>query len=301
MNKKVKSITLYKKDNLRKAEQSGDSNDKGFRFSYTELDNKGNLIALINYDSNGEIEDKYICKFDDKGNLTEEINYLTDDEIAEHKTFLYNSEGKIDKTFKHYADGSKDIIQYNYDAIGNVSEKITLDADDQIELKEVMEWAEKLLMKKTIYEFGETVYEESNKYDDRGNRIENITWNPEEGHSRNEYYYNDKNDLLKVLTFNNEKKLVAKTIYTYDEKGKLIMLEDESVKGKNTTEILYDERGNAIEQTETNKNGEINSKALRKYNEQNEVMETSVIIDLHGAGINQEYVLNYEYGYFAEP
>jgi len=298
MNKKIKSITLFKYDFINQKRSGEESDEKGNKFSYTELDEKGNLLVEIKYNPQGEVEEKYLYTFDNQGNLTEEISYLSDDEIAEHKTYEYEPEGKLMKAFKHYADGSKDIILYDYDIHGNLSSKTTTDSENEIEAKEILEWENKSLVKKEVYEFDELVSKETNAFDEKGNRIENSKWTPDEGTTRSEYFYNDKGDLFKQLIYNKDDKLVAKTIYSYNEHGKVVEMNDESIRSKSNTTILYDEKGNATDQTEVNENGEVNNRAIRKYNDRNEVVETSVIIDLHGKGLNQEYLLHYEYEYF---
>ncbi len=296
MTKKIKSVTLFKYDLI----NPNNSHPKGQKHSYTELDEKGNLLLEIKYDDAEEVEEKYVYAFDDQNKLVEEISYLSENEIAEHKTYEYNPEGLLIKAFKHYADGSKDIIQYQYDQEGRPEAITTTDSDNETEAKEVLEWEKKNLINKEVYEFDELVLKEIKTYDEQGNRTEELKWTPEDGNTRMEYYFNQKNDLIKSLTYNNEDKLISKILYTYDDKGKMLLADYESVRSKNTTTIVYDENGNAIEQTETNAAGEINNRAIRKYNDRNEVIETSVIIDLHGSGINQEYILNYEYEYFGE-
>jgi hypothetical protein len=54
-----------------------------------------------------------------------------------------------------------------------------------------------------------------------------------------------------------------------------------------------------IEQIETNKDGELNSRIIRKFDESNNLLEVAVTVDRHGAGYNQNYVVHYEYEYFA--
>jgi hypothetical protein len=300
MSKKIKSVTLYKYDIINHNKSGNEARPKGKKHSYTEMDEKGNLLLEIKYDDAEEIEEKYVYTFDEVNKLVEEISYLSENEIAEHKTYEYNPEGILVKAFKHYADGSKDIIQYHYDQLGNLNTITTTDSDNETEAKEVLEWQNKNLTKKEVYEFDELVLKESRTHDKQGNRTEEIRWTPEDGNTRTEFFYNDNNDLIKNLTYNNEEKLISKTLYSYDDKGKLVLADYESVRSKNTTTIIYDDNGNAIEQTETNGSGEINNRAIRKFNDRNEVIETSVIIDLHGSGINQEYILNYDYEYFVD-
>jgi hypothetical protein len=300
MTKKIKSITLFKKDYINRQISTDQQDEKGYKYSFTSFDERGNLTLDVKYDTDGKTDEKYSYSFDDQGRLTEEISYLSETEIAEHKTYEYNPEGKLMRAFKHYADGSKDMIQYAYDEQGYLRSKITLDSDNEPESRETFEWENNNLVKKEVYEFEELTLREMNVFDDKGNRVENAVWTPEDGNTRTENFYNDKNELIKSLTYNNDDKLISKTIYSYDSKGKLVLADYESVRNKNTTTILYDEQGNATEQTEANEHGEINNQAIRKYNDRNEVIETMVVIDLHGKGLNQEYLLTYEYTYFNE-
>jgi hypothetical protein len=289
---------LFKNDLLNPYASAEASGQQGYKYSYSELDEKGNLLLEIKYDIHGEIEEKDIYAYNNEGKVIEEISYLSEDEIAEHKTYVYNENGLLAKAFKHYADGSKDMIVYEYGSHGNLTTKTTMDSEGEAEAKEVYEWKDKNLSSKEVYEFDELILKETYEYDDKGNRVEVSKWSPDEENSRTEYFYNERNEIIKTLEYNNDNKLVSKTLYTYDEQAKLVKADHESVRSKTSTNIIYDERGNAIEQTETNGAGEINNKAVRKFNEMNEVIETSVIIDLHGRGLNQEYLLSYVYDYF---
>ncbi len=298
MKRNVKSITLFKNDLIQLSHPGSGNTEKGYKYSYTEMDNHDNVILEIKYDPSGRIEEKYVFRFDNKGNLLEEISYLTENEIAEHKTYEWDEQNKIARSFKLYADDSKDRVDYRHDQQGRVIEKTTVDSDNEIEAREIMEWKENLLLKKQVHEFGEMVLEEKNEYDEEGKLTQNIKWTSEEGKTTIEYHYDEKKQLIKTLTYDNNDKLINKTRYLYNEAGKVIQADFESARNKNSTIITYDDRGNAIEQSETNEQGEINNRALRKFNEYGDVIETSVIIDFHGQGINQEYILNYEYEYF---
>jgi antitoxin component YwqK of YwqJK toxin-antitoxin module len=298
MKRKIKSVTLFKNDLIHLSFPGASNTEKGYKYSYTEMDQQDNVILEIKYDPSGKVEEKYIFRFDNKGNLLEEISYLTDDEIAEHKTYEWDDKNKIIRSFKLYADDTKDQILYHYDLQGHVTEKTTTDSEDEIESREIMEWKENLLVKKQILEFGEMILEETNEYDEAGNLTANIKWTSEEGKTKIEYYYDEKKQLIKALTYDNNGKLINKTMYLYNEEGKFIQADFESARNKTSTIILYDDHGNAIEQTETNEHGEINNRAVRKFNEQGDVIETSVIIDFHGQRINEEYILSYEYEYF---
>jgi antitoxin component YwqK of YwqJK toxin-antitoxin module len=298
MTKMVKSVTLFRNDFMNHPKQESEAENKGFKYSYTELDEHGNQVLELKYSGSGEIEEKEVYTYNSAGKLAEEISYLTDEEVSEHKTFEYNQDGLLVTAFKHYADGSKDKINYEHDAKGNIISKTTIDADDEVESKEVYEWDNKHLLKKSVYEYGELVQEEANVLDENNNLVESTTWTAEDGRSKTVNQYDNKNNLIKTLVYNKDDKLVSKTLYSYNESGKPVGVEYESVRRKSSTTINYDEHGNATEQTEFNGTGEINNQALRKFNEQNEVIETIVTIDQHGMGLNQHYMLTYKYDYY---
>lgn len=270
---------------------------KGAKYSYTEFDKNGNVILEVRYNKNGGIEEKYVNNFNELGQLIEEIIYLSDDEIAQHKTFEYNENGNVVKAHKHYQDESKDTISYRYDE-GRLVEKITADSEDEMEAKEELKYDGSRLMSRKVYEYDELVLDESYDYDEAGNLIEQTKWTTEEQDSKYYNLFNEKGNLIKTLTSSIKDELLAKSEYYYDEEGLLEKIEEETIHGKNITSLEYDENNNSIKQIEKNQHGEINNEAERKYNENQDVVEAEVFVNFHGMGINQHYILKYDYQYF---
>ena len=296
MSKKIKSVRLFKHDDAGK--KDSDSVNKGYKYSMTDYDENGNIILEVRFNPDEELEDKYIYKYDKKNQLIEDIHYLTYKDIAEHKTYDMDEKGKIIKVYKHYNDGSKDTIEYRYNEKDLLIEQVTIDSYDEIEAKNIYEYENENLILEEVYEYDELISKQSFSYDEKGNIIEENKWTEDDGNLRRVNEYNDNNELIKVLFYNRKEKLAAKTEYSYSESGKISKVTEEDQHGKNITTIQYDDKGNAVEQVETNPNGDVNNKAIRKFNENNDVVETGVFIDLHGTGPNQEYILRYEYDYF---
>ncbi len=296
MSKKIKSVRLFKHDNAGK--KDSDQGNKGYKYSMTDFDENGNVVLEVRFNPDEELEDKYIYKYDNKNQLIEEIHYLSYKDIAEHKTYDIDEKGKIVKVYKHYNDGSKDTIEHRYNENDLLIEQLTIDSYEEIEAKNVYGYENENLILEEVYEYDELISKQSFSYDEKGNIIEENKWTEDDGNLRrvNEYDKNDK--LVKVLFYNKKEELAAKTEYSYNESGKINEVTEEDQHGKNTTTIQYDDKGNAVEQVEINPNGDVNNKAIRKFNENNDVVETDVFIDLHGAGPNQEYVLRYEYDYY---
>lgn len=299
IKKKIKSTTLVKYDYVIEDVVAKEIEIKGAKYSYTEFDDKGNVLLEIRYNKSGGVEEKYENKYNDLGQLVEEIIYLSDDEIAQHKTFEYNEQGSIAIAHKHYQDGSKDTVTYHYEN-GQLIEKITTDSDEEVEAKEEFIYKESKLASRKVYEYDELVWDESLDYDESGNLVEQTKWTKDDQDSKYYNHFNEKGNLVKTITSNIKDELLAKSEYFYDDEGLLEKIVEESIYGKNITTLAYDEHKNSIKQVETNQQGEINNEAERKYNENNDVLESEVYVNFHGMGVNQHYILKYDYEYYED-
>lgn len=298
MSKKIKSTTLTKYDYLAKNIHAEEIEVKGWKYSYTEFDDKGNTTLEIKYDLNGKVEDKTKNKYDKHGYLVEEVTYLDGREIAEHKTYERDAEGNIIKAFKHYNDGTKDTIEYEYNPDGELIKKTIIDSYGEVEAIETFKFKNGNIILNEKYEYDELMSKDIFVYDEKGNITENEKWTEDDGSVKFKSFYNENNNMVKELIYNKDEKLVAKSEYSYNNNNKITEVVEETPHGTNITKIKYDDKGNAIAQVEINKAGEVNNSVERKFNENNDVIETKVFIDFHGRDINQEYVLKYEYKYF---
>jgi len=297
MDKKIKSTTQYKHDYIIEDVNAQQIELKGAKYSYTEFDNKGNVLLEIRFNKSGDIEEKYENKYNESGHLIEELVYLSENEIAEHKSYEYNEKGIISKSHKHYQDDTKDTINYEYED-GKLIKKQTIDFDEEEEAREEFEYVDAKLVSRKVFEYDDLVFEESYVYDDAGNIVEQSKWTNDEDNSKYYNQFNEKGNLEKTLTYNIKDQLLAKSEYFYNERGLLEKIEEDTLHGKNITTLEYDDNNNIIKQTEKNEAGDINNKAERKYNENGDVIESEVFIDFHGMGINQHYILTYDYVYF---
>jgi len=297
MAKKVKSINLYKKDFFPSKSDSGKVRSSEYKHSTTEYDEKGNVVLELKFNNDQKLEDKFVNKYNEDGILIEEKHYLSAKDLAEHKTYDLDDNKKIQKAFKHYNDGSKDTIQYTYDTNGDLVERLTIDSFDEVEAKVIFEYENQKLVKQESYEYDDLISKNTFVYDPDGNMMEESSWTEDESGKRNNFY-DDNGNVEKVLFYNKKDELVAKTTYSYNDENKIIGIVEETPYGNSSTVITYDKKGNAIEQIEKNEQGEINNSAVRKFNDNNDVVETEVFIEMHSRGVNQQYILRYEYEYF---
>ena len=183
-------------------------------------------------------------------------------------------------------------------------------------------------------EWGQPKY--ANKYDEKGNLIESITYNLDEKREdktsykynekgnliqKNNYYnsidrksedittymYNEKGNQIESNSYNDVGKLESKTIYKYDEKGKEIESNTYNVSGKLERKYTYkyDEKGNTISFNNYGADGSLGHKYTYKYDEKGKLIEeNSLIYDDKGNlivecvyGMDDPINYKYIYGY----
>ena len=179
-------------------------------------------------------------------------------------------------------------------------EKTTFDSDNEVEAQEFFLYDDGKLIETKALEFDQQVSREIIAYDESGRIAGSTKWQQNEESERHQNIWDEKNRLVKVLTYNPDEKLIARLLYSYDDLNRIVGSEYETEKGRVITTVNYDEKGNAIRQIETNATGELNHTVARKFNENNDVIEARVFINRHGRDVNEEYLLKYEYEYFED-
>lgn len=298
MEKRIKSTKVSKYDFSGEDKFPEQLKGEGIRHSISEINEMGNITLEAKYDDDGRFESKETKKYDEKGKLIEEKNYLSERQVADHKTYSLNEAGKILKAFKHYDDGSKDTINYKYDEEGNLIEKTTIDSYDEEESREIAQYKNGKVIKTELIEYEESMKWESFELDKEGKILVHKLWHQDEQEVTFKNEFDDQSNLTKTLVFNGKNELTGKSNYNYNAENKLQFIEEETRQGISKTQIIRDKDGNAIEQIESIGSNEINNSVERKFNENNDVIETKVFINMRGRDINQRYVLKYDYEYF---
>lgn len=296
MTKKIKTTTLTR-INYQPTAEGKEIASKPQKYSYSEYDPEGQLIQEMRYNEEGEVEDKKVNTYDESGWLVEEISYLGEEDMAEHMAYERDAAGKVTKAFKIYQDGERDTIHYNRDEAGNLIEKITIDSYNEEEAREIIDYENNKIMLRKRYEYDELLLEESFSYDPDGNMKTHTKWSAEDENARYESTFDSQGRIMGIQKLTLKGKQLSQVTYHY-EKEQLTAIVEKDAQGENTTNIVYDGQGNAIEQTEVNKQGGINNRAVRTYNENKDVVSSEVWIDFHGRALNQHYILTYEYTYF---
>lgn len=296
----IKTITTLKFDYMQTGAGENFENVKPVKSAYAEYDIDGHVLMEISFKPNGDAEQKCVNVYNKQGKLIEELLYNDEGEIDEKKTYEYNEKGNVIRELLYYLDGSFDTATFSYDENDNLIEKITTDPDNELESKKILTYdKENLTSEISTDAEGNVINEVHIEYDEKGNETEVERYvAADDKTTRTEFFYNEAGKKSEVHTYS-DGKLVSKQFYEMNEKDQLVKIIEEDLYSKSLTDISYDDNGNMTEQLETDENGELNHRIIRKFNENNKLAEVNVTIDRHGRGVNQNYMIQYQYEYFS--
>jgi len=262
-------------------------------------DTQGNPIKDVSYNPPGVVDQTIESKYDDQNRLIEEACFDGEEDLLEKTFFVWDTDGKKINEEKHYLDGSIDTTVFTYNSDGHLIEKLCKNDDDEIEYKEEFKFEGKQLVEYLRYNEDKEV-EEKKSLRFNNNLIEaEVHWIAEEDiETTKEYRYDEEGNVEKELYYNQKKQLVKKVEYQ-KYRGRLIeeFIEEDPYQ-RNTTKLEYDEKNNIILQEQFNRNGEINHRVERTFDQDQRLAETMTYVNAKGQGMNLHFKEIHQYEYF---
>ncbi len=298
---KIKSASLYKYDYVLKDINSEEFELKGGIYNKTTYDLEGRTLSEMKYEADGSVEQHYGYVYNEQGVKIADRSWDDNGDLIDDMEYDVDADGKVQFAYKNYLDGSKDTITYRYDADGNLVEKELRTNEDELEMLEIFTYdGNNEILYESRNEENEVVFRKETIYNEQGNVREEKTWMAEnDTTSRVVNQYDDDGQLNGVSSIDGNGNVIFNVSYERD--GELITgVKEESPERKVMTKIVYDENGNPVAQEERNEKGELMSRIERKFDDEGNVIESEAILDTHGQGRNQHYVLKYEYEFHEE-
>jgi len=260
----------------------------------------GKPILESQHNQFGDAEQQTLSEYNDTGFLVREVLREPDGEILEEKTFEPDDQQRVKKEFRHYLDGTFDVLEFFYDEKGHVVRKILSDDEGEVETEEVFEYRNGLLMKETLLESGKEPIKETVYIYDNDDFLDSKQVNDLASDQviRQEYSYNEAGHRDAVLTYDGSGELIERILLNLDEKGRPVGIEEENRQKKNKTVLTYDERDNIIFQEETDIYGDIVSKVVRAYDKNGWLLQSEVEVRNPVLAANQHYEVYHEYEFY---
>jgi len=298
---KIKTISLYKFDYVLKDMNSEEFELKGGIYNKSTYDLEGRTLSEIKYDVSGGVEQHYGYAYNEQGVKIADRSWDENGDLIDDMEYDIDAEGKTLFAYKNYLDGSKDTISYRYNEAGKLIEKELRSDEDEVEMMETFAYDGDLqVLHETRGEDGELVFRQETTYNNDGEVLESTTWNAEANASSkviNEY--NAEGQLTSVSSYTDAGELIFRA--SYERSGEqIVRVKEESPEKTVLTMIEYDEKGNAIAQEDRLEDGKLSSRIERNFDDHGNITESEALIDAHGAGRNQHYVLKYEYEFHEE-
>jgi len=291
MSKIIKSETVYRVYHLPGEDIDTDQDFEQIQ-DYREFDRNGNLILEIAYTHEGEIADKMEYHHDDEGKLLETFIYGEDDEILERKELIWKDNGNVGQEIIHYLDGSADIHEFHYDDKGNLTGITSKDDEDEVEFTERYTYdSDNVVKVERENGDGELIFSQEDEYNN-GVIVSRKIWSAEEEEPFTiVHHFNDAGRRGEELRYDSDDQLIERNTYEEDDQGRLIRMTEENRQRKNTTEYGYDEKGNIIRQVESDLNGDLNHEVTRIYDDEGELLKTTVEVVMKPGTARQAYSL----------
>ena len=249
MQQQIKSVEKYRFNTFSDNDTAESVEITGFLMSRILFDKNGNIIETKTFDSDEEVEEHIQYIYNEAGLKTEEILY-DQDEIAERHKFIYDDNNLILEELIYYQDDVYDTLKYDYDAEKRIVKRTLVDSDNDIEsVTKYVYKNGKLIQESKYIDENELVAEQKYEFNEKGLLIKTEFFDLEtEEKNSTEYEYDDADNKLKELVYNNVGELILRNTYTYNDKNKKTTLLEEGIGKYNCYTFEYDEEGNAIKQ-----------------------------------------------------
>lgn len=299
---KIKSLSLHKYDYVLKDMSTEEFELKGGIYTKTTYDPEGRVLSEIKYNADGSVEQHYGYVYNEQGVKIADRSWDENGDLIDDMEYDVDADGKTQFAYKNYLDGSKDTVTYRYDDAGNLIEKEVRSEDDEVEfLEKFLYEGDREILHESWDEENEIVFRKETRWNEEGNVLEDKIWMAEtQETARTVNEYDENAELSSVASYDENGGVIFKVAYKRDDQGQIVEVREESPEKIAITIFEYDEHGNAVVQEESNEHGEINSRIERKFDKEGNVTESEAILDRHGMGTNQRYILKYEYEYFDE-
>lgn len=297
MANNIKSVELYRTNIIiTDPDEEGEIMDE-YIINRTLYDENGNETERITYAASGETEERIIIRYTD-GKPVEEILEL-EGEVAERTTREFDEKGVMVREFRHYQDGEPDEISYDYEN-GKLVQKLVTDSDGEEGEKYLWHYKnEKLEKEESFDEYGRIDLVRIHTYNESGNLEETEeTRISDDAKIRIVTLFDETGNLIQEKRYDAKGNLVARSTSMIGENNLPVQTEEETIMGKTISVFTYDEKGNNIKLEEKTSDDEAIGSISRQYNESGQIILTEVHMEPALNRPGQHYLLTYKYEFY---
>lgn len=295
-----KSTLVYRTDLVNIGIGQGQRESVPYLASQTEYDENGRVILQSSFSPDGLLTEKFVLEYDDSGHVVHETYFIDEGNPTEEKSYEFDENGRVVRQLKHYIDGSADTTSFTYNQDGFLTDKITINDEDEVETRETFAYCgNKLIKHEIVDQEGNILLSEDFLYDEKGKLIEHIKDDEEGG----EYFklvtkYNEDGRKLAEMLYSEDDKLFETTWFEEDSQGRVVQTVEENDRSRRVKNFHFDDKGNNLGYEETNDNGDKMVVVEHLYDPENNTVSSMVFVNGGGRSMSQHYELKYEYEWY---
>lgn len=294
MANKVKKLCVYRINNPEGLTDEQIA-EKEILYQELEYDDNENVINEITFLPDGEIEHEYRYKYDDLNRVSEEILVEGTGEILEKMTKEYDEQGRVISETNHYEDDLADVTTIEYSADGKELSRTTVDTEGELLRQKLFKYdSGKLVSVVETDEEGAVINERTISYDERGLAIEERV-RESDVNFRFVSVYDESGKRAQLKKYSQKNELLERISYSYDDKGRIIQMQEEDAAGVEIHSLEIDDYENVIRQETTDQNGNVTGLIVREFSPENRQLFTYVNVKNRHQQFVQNYRLRYEY------
>ncbi len=245
MSKKIKSIKRFNQNyrNFNYSEMTSIADDEFLEFEFL-MDENGNTLEEIKYAADSSLEEKNTYTYYPYGKLHSHTLLYAVEDVSQKRILTRNEKGNLLSEEKYYGNDSGEKTVYEYDNKDNI------------------------IAIKYYDEEGEFTTRSDVKYNEKGDVTERITYNSDNKITSRIAFSVPEEHQIEESEFDENNKLISKTLLKFNNEGKEISSVQTSPQGKLISSVLntFDERGNVIQRVYK----DFYSKTIKyTYNEKN--------------------------------
>lgn len=209
-------------------------------------DDHNQLVREERYEPDGTLNTLTVNQYNDRQQLIVSEQFDQDNTLLQKTTNTYEGDLLICQSYSFGEDTTEYLTKHVYDEHGMEIRREAF-VDGKLDYVEnVKEYDNGLLSRELENDdYGKTMYEHLYKYNDLGQVVQYVRNEVQNKDRRSyDYEYDVRGNRVKELIYDYDNMLIAKKYNTYDEEGRLVMVEEEDLDNYRKVKLEYE--GNLV-------------------------------------------------------
>lgn len=242
----AQQIKIQKINHLRVGYGKDDISLEDYIESYITIDKIGNILKEERFSLDGSFESLVLNEYNDQNILISSKEYDEQNNLIHEVTYLYDDKKLLQQTTLYGEDSPHYVTRFVYEGELLIKQEAYVEDDFEC-VEKTFQYNEKQLLTKEVHfdDDGRTQYIYEYEYQPDGLLQKMVKTEVLEKDKRTyEYEYDNAGNRVKILVYNYQEQLIAKTYQRFSDDNILSESEEEDLNGYKKT--IYQREGNLL-------------------------------------------------------